>query len=73
MSDGSAINEYINSLKEKSIMKTIAVEKMSKKAQKEYYAKQRNGWGGLSPVTRCPDRPNAYNRAREKRAVRAEY
>jgi len=73
MPDGVTINENSN-LKEKwNMMKTIAVEKMSKKAQKEYYAKQRNGWGGLSPVTRCPDRPNAYNRAREKRAIRAEY
>lgn len=53
--------------------KTVALEKMSKKAQREYYARQRNGWGGLSPVTRCPERPNAYNRAREKRAIRAEY
>lgn len=53
--------------------KVADIEKMSKKAQKEYYARQRNSWGGLSPVTRRPDKPNAYNRARAKRAVRAEY
>lgn len=53
--------------------KVIAIEKMSKKAQKEYYAKQRNGWNGLSPVTRCAAKPGVYNRAKQKRAIIADY
>lgn len=52
--------------------KVISVEKMSKKAQKEYYSKQRKSWG-MSPITRCPERPNVYNRAKEKHALRAAY
>ena len=47
-----------------------SLEKMSKKAQREYYKKYRKDWGGMSPVTRCPDNPKAYNRAKEKRENR---
>ncbi len=47
--------------------KFISVDKMSKKARKEYYSQKRKNWGGLSPVTRCPDNPKAYNRAKSKR------
>lgn len=54
-------------------MKYTSVGKMSKKAQREYYAKQRGDWGGLSPVTRiCPNKgKNAYNRQAQKRECRA--
>lgn len=45
----------------------IPLEKMSKKAQREYYKKQRKDWGEISPVTRCPQNPKAYNRAKSKR------
>ena len=50
-----------------------SVDKMSKKAQKSYHDKQRNTWGGLSPVTRvCPNKgKNAYNRQAAKRECRA--
>lgn len=30
----------------------VSLKKMSKKAKKEYFSKQRKDWGGLSPVTR---------------------
>lgn len=53
--------------------KVIAIEKLSKKAQKEHYAKQRGSWNGMSPVTRCPAKPCAYNRAKQKRTMAAEY
>lgn len=46
--------------------KFVALEKMSKKKQREFYKAQRRGWGGLSPVTRCPENPKAYNRAKAK-------
>ena len=44
----------------------VSVEKRSKKAQKEHYAKRRGSWNGLNPVTRVPESPKAYNRAKEK-------
>ena len=47
--------------------KFVPFEKMSKKAQREYHKRQRKDWGGMSPVTRCPDNPKAYNRAKSKR------
>ena len=53
--------------------KIISVEKMSKKAQKAYYARQRRDWNGLSPVTRCPANPKAYNRSRLKKAMNVDY
>ena len=35
----------------------VPLNKRSKKAQKEYHAKQRGSWYGLSPVTRnCAQR-----------------
>lgn len=54
-------------------MKDTAITKLSKKAQREYYAKQRNSWGALSPVTRCSEKINVYNRAKTKQALRYEY
>lgn len=52
--------------------KFVSIEKMSKKKRMEYYKKQRKGWDGLSPVTRCPERKGAYVRAREKSKAYAE-
>ena len=51
----------------------LSVEKRSKKAQKEYHAKQRTTWGDFSPVTRVvPNKgKNAYNRQAAKRECRA--
>lgn len=42
--------------------KYIPYEKLSKKKQKEWNACRRNTWGELSPVTRKPANPRAYNR-----------
>lgn len=46
--------------------KFVPLEKMNKKQQREFYKKQRKDWGGLSPVTRTPENPKAYNRAKMK-------
>ena len=49
----------------------VPLKKQSKKFQKEYHAKQRGSWYGISPVTRIvPNRKN-YNRNRVKQADRA--
>ena len=51
----------------------ISVSKMSKKAQREYYASKRGSWNGVNPVTRIvPNKgKNAYNRAAAKKEARA--
>lgn len=41
-------------------------EKLSKKKQKELNAKKRNTWS-ISPVTRKPPNPKAYNRNKAKK------
>lgn len=43
----------------------VSLEKMSKKARREYFNKQRRDWGGLSPVTRCGG-SKGYDRAAHK-------
>ena len=45
----------------------IPVEKLSKKKRRELAARQRRGWGGISPVTRKPPNPRAYNRKKTPR------
>ena len=50
--------------------KLVPIQKMSKKAQKEYHARQRGTWNGLSPVTRIVSNGKAYDRNRVKRADR---
>ena len=40
----------------------IPLEKRSKREKKEYYATRRGSWGGISPVTKKPPNPKAYNR-----------
>jgi len=42
----------------------IPLEKRSKREQKEYFAARRGSWGSVSPVTRKPPNPKAYNRKR---------
>ena len=44
--------------------KMIPLEKQSKKNRKRYHAAKRGLWNGLSPVTRMPANPRAYNRAK---------
>ena len=44
--------------------KFVPFEKLSKKKQRELNAIRRKDWNGLSPVTRKPENPKAYNRKR---------
>ena len=48
------------------------LENLSKKAQKEYYSKQRHTWGELNPVTRSVPSGKVYNRKKEKRRIDVE-
>lgn len=48
----------------------VPLKKQSKKAQKEYYSKQRGSWYGISPVTRTMPNGKAYDRNRVKRTTR---
>ena len=50
-------------------MKFVPYDKLSKKKKREADRARRGSWGALSPVTRRPDDPRAYNRSREKRKV----
>jgi hypothetical protein len=48
----------------------VSLDKRSKKAQKEYYAKQRRTWGVLNPVTRSVPSGKTYNRNKDKQERR---
>lgn len=50
----------------------VPLHKQSKKAQKEYHAKQRGSWYGISPVTRIVPNRRAYDRNRIKREDRRD-
>ena len=50
----------------------ITLDKRSKKAQKEYHAKQRRTWGELNPVTRTVPSGKVYNRKKEKQRIGVE-
>ena len=41
-------------------------EKLSKKKQRELNVKNRGTWGEISPVTRKPANPKAYNRKKAR-------
>ena len=47
--------------------KYIPYEKLSKKKRRELDARQRGSWNGLSPVTRRPENPKAYNRQKARK------
>lgn len=47
--------------------KYIPFEKLSKKKQRELNAGRRGMWGAISPVTRKPPNPKAYNRKKARR------
>lgn len=49
-----------------SAKKLVPIQKMSKKTQKEYHARQRGTWNGLSPVTRIVPNGKLYDRNRRK-------
>ena len=46
----------------KEMKKVIPLKKQSKKAQKQFHAKQRGSWNGLSPVTRVVPSKKLYDR-----------
>ena len=53
--------------------KYVSLEKRSKKAQREYHAKQRRTWGELNPVTRSVPSGKTYNRKKEKQRIGKEF
>ena len=46
--------------------KMIPLSKQSKKAQRNYHAKQRGSWNGLSPLTRVVPSKKVYDRKKLK-------
>ena len=48
----------------------VTIDKRSKKAQKEYYSKQRGTWGELNPVTRRVPSGKTYKRNKDKQKNR---
>ncbi len=53
--------------------KYVSLDKRSKKAQREYHAKQRRTWGELNPVTRSAPNGKTYNRKKEKQRTGREF
>lgn len=53
--------------------KYVSLDKRSKKAQREYHAKQRRIWGELNPVTRSVPSGKTYNRKKEKQRIGKEF
>ncbi len=51
----------------------VSLDKRSKKAQREYHAKQRRTWGELNPVTRSVPSGKTYNRKKEKQRIGKEF
>ena len=56
----------------KKMKQYVSLDKRSKKAQKEYHAKQRRTWGDLNPVTRSVPSGKVYNRKKEKQRIGVE-
>jgi hypothetical protein len=50
----------------------VSIDKRSKKAQKEYYSRQRRTWGELKPATRSVPSGKVYNRKKDKRRIGVE-
>ena len=71
---GIVCSESFITIKEDAMDKFVPLGKKSKKAQKEFHAKQRRTWEGISPVTRTVPNGKAYNRkklkAQERRSSR---
>ena len=63
-----------NIIMEVTVMnKYVSLDKRSKKAQREYHAKQRRTWGELNPVTRSVPSGKTYNRKKEKQRIGKEF
>lgn len=52
--------------------KYVPTGKLSKKARRELNRARRGGWGALSPVTRRPPNPKAYNRKKARREEKSD-
>ena len=50
---------------------SVPLAKMSKKAQREFHAKQRGSWNGINPVTRIVPSGKAYKRSATKAETRS--
>ncbi len=50
----------------------VLLDKRSKKAQREYYSKQRRTWGELNPMTRSVPSGKVYNRKKDKHKIGVE-
>ena len=61
---------YKSFRKENEMEKFIPINKKSKKAQKEYYAKKRNTWSKLNPMMRTMPNGKGYNRKKLKQEDR---
>ena len=48
--------------------KFVPFEKLSKKRKRELNQKQRGTWGAISPVTRKPKNPKAYDRKKARKS-----
>ncbi|MFV0496588.1 MAG: hypothetical protein ACK5L0_00245 [Candidatus Fimivivens sp.] len=46
--------------------KFVPFDKLSKKRQRILNAMRRKSWGAISPVTRKPEHPKAYNRKKTR-------
>ena len=47
--------------------KFVSYDKLSKKKKRELNQKRRISWGAMSPVTRKPANPKAYNRQKARK------
>ena len=50
--------------------KFIPYEKLSKKEKRRLDSRRRKTWGEMSPVTRKPENPRAYNRKRAQNRMK---
>ena len=50
----------------------VPLDKRSKKARREYHAKQRGSWHRVNPITRTVQSRKTYDRARVKQADRRD-
>ncbi|MDD2647689.1 MAG: hypothetical protein PHI27_08890 [Eubacteriales bacterium] len=47
----------------------VSYEKLSKREKRKLDASKRVTWEGISPITRAPERSDAYNRQKENRRI----
>lgn len=51
----------------------VPLEKRTKKQRREYYARQRNDWNGVTPVTKVIPDKKKPDRLKEKARLRLEF